>query len=214
MKTLYSLVLDDNVVKEVDALAHKLNTNRSSLINRILAEYVDYVTPERRINDIFTAIDRIMQPSPEFVPLFVPNSCSMSLKSSLRYKYRPTVKYEVELYPGEEEKIGMLSVMFRSQSPALVSAMAEFFGIWKATECKHLVPLTGCGITYELSDGKFTRSITRPEKDCTSSELATVISDYITLFDKLLKSYVAGECSIYDIESAYYSNMVINRIHI
>ena len=44
-KTLYSLVLNDEVVREVDALAHRMGTNRSNLINQILAEYVNYTTP-------------------------------------------------------------------------------------------------------------------------------------------------------------------------
>ena len=56
-KTLYSLMLNDEVVREVDALAHRMGTNRSSLINQILADYVDLTTPERRINDVFSAIE-------------------------------------------------------------------------------------------------------------------------------------------------------------
>ena len=56
-KTLYSLMLNEEVVREVDALAHRMGTNRSSLINRILAEYVGYTTPEQRINDVFAAIE-------------------------------------------------------------------------------------------------------------------------------------------------------------
>ena len=52
-KTLYSLMLSDEVVAEVDRLAHRLGTNRSNLINQILAEHVNLVTPERRINDVF-----------------------------------------------------------------------------------------------------------------------------------------------------------------
>ena len=35
-KTLYSLMLSDDVVRAVDELAHSLGTNRSSLINQIL----------------------------------------------------------------------------------------------------------------------------------------------------------------------------------
>ena len=46
-KNLYSLTLSDEVVREVDALAHRMGTNRSNLINQILAEYVRYTTPER-----------------------------------------------------------------------------------------------------------------------------------------------------------------------
>ena len=59
-KTLYSLVLNGNdVVREVDIMAHKMGTNRSSLINRILAEYVNYVTPEQRIGEVLSAIERL-----------------------------------------------------------------------------------------------------------------------------------------------------------
>lgn len=57
-KTLYSLVLNDDVVREVDIMAHKMGTNRSSLINRILAEYVNYVTPEQRIGEVLSAIEK------------------------------------------------------------------------------------------------------------------------------------------------------------
>ena len=35
-KTLYSLMLSDDVVRAVDEMAHSLGTNRSSLINQIL----------------------------------------------------------------------------------------------------------------------------------------------------------------------------------
>ena len=52
-------MLNDEVVQEVDALAHQLGTNRSALINRILAEYVGFTTPERRINDVLSAMERL-----------------------------------------------------------------------------------------------------------------------------------------------------------
>ena len=61
----------------------------------------------------------------------------MSLKSPLEYKYRPTVKYEVELYRGHDESIGQL-VIFRTQSAALISAMTSFFRLWKQIEDAHL----------------------------------------------------------------------------
>ena len=165
-KTLYSLMLSDDVVREVDVLAHRLGTNRSNLINQILAEYVNLTTPERRINDIFTAIEQMMAPSRELVPFFSPNTFTMSLKSSLEYKYRPTVKYEVELYRGGEGSIGEISVIFRTQSGALIQSMTEFFRLWKHIEDKNLAPLLKGGpIDYALYDGKFVRSISIPSRD-------------------------------------------------
>ena len=204
-KTLYSLVLNDEVVREVDALAHRMGTNRSNLINQILAEYVNYTTPEQRINEVLSAIEQLMAPSRDLVPFFSPNSYSMSLKSSLEYKYRPTVKYEVELYRGAGESIGELTVLFRTQSMALIQGMTDFFRLWKQIEDAHLQPLIGTKIDYALYEGKFIRSIAAPDKDCTTQELASALSDYITLFDKLLKGYLADRYSPHEIEGAYCS---------
>ena len=213
-KTLYSLVLNEEVVREVDALAHRMGTNRSNLINQILAEYVNYTTPEQRINEVLSAIEQLMAPSRELVPFFSPNSYSMSLKSSLEYKYRPTVKYEVELYRGAGESIGELTVLFRTQSMALIQGMTDFFRLWKQIEDAHLQPLTVAKIDYALYDGKFLRSIAAPDKDCTTQELASALSDYITLFDKLLKGYLADRYSPHEIEGAYCSYLNNASLHI
>ena len=213
-KTLYSLMLDEQVVREVDALAHQLGTNRSNLINQILAEYVNYTTPERRINDVLSAIEQLMSPSRELVPFFAPNSFSMSLKSSLEYKYRPTVKYEVELYRSGGDSIGELSVVFRTQSAALISAMTEFFRLWKSIEDVHLYQLTGAKQSYALYEGKFVRSIAAPNKNCTAEELAGAISEYIKLFDRLMKGYLSGRYDAHEVEAAYYSHMLNAPIHV
>ena len=143
-KNLYSLTLSDEVVREVDALAHRLGTNRSALVNRILSEYVSVPTPERRINDIFEAIEALVSPSRELVPFFAPNSQSMSLKSSLAYKYRPTVKYEVDL-GGGEDTLGTLNVVFRTQSAELIAALTDFFRLWARIENVCLAPALGGG---------------------------------------------------------------------
>ena len=207
-KTLYSLMLSDEVVAEVDRLAHRLGTNRSNLINQILAEHVDLVTPERRINDVFSAIEQLLTPSHELVPFVSPNALTMSLKSSLEYKYRPTVKYEVELYRGDSDSLGELTVIFRTQSAPLIRSMTEFFRIWKRIEDAHLRPVMESEPPkYALYDGKFIRSISVPSCDCTSDELAKVISEYIKLFDTMMKGYLGGRLDAHDIEACYFSQL-------
>ena len=207
-KTLYSLMLSDEVVAEVDRLAHRLGTNRSNLINQILAEHVGFVTPERRINDIFSAMEQLIAPSRELVPFFAPNTLTMSMKSSLEYKYRPTVKYEVELYRGDSDYLGELTVICRTQSKALIQSMTEFFRIWKSIEDAHLRPMMEDGAPgYALYEGKFVRSIAIPRRDCTSEELAGVISEYIKLFDSMMKGYLSGRLDARDVEACYFSQL-------
>ena len=230
-KTLYSLILDEDVVREVDLLAHRLGTNRSSLINQILAEYVDYVTPERRISQVLSAVEQLLQPSRELVPFFAPNSSSMSMKSSLEYKYRPTIKYEVELYrdhlmpphivdlndwqvpewpttpEGEERQakdwLTLADTLFEHP---LVEAMTGFFRLWKQIEDLHLAPITGRH-EYALYEGKFLRSLALPERDCSTELLAGSISEYVKLFDRMLKAWLSGSMDAHQVEAAYYSYM-------
>ena len=59
-KSVYSLVLMDDVVEAIDRMAYSMNTSRSNLINSILAERVSYVTPEMRMRDIFSRIEQLM----------------------------------------------------------------------------------------------------------------------------------------------------------
>ena len=55
-KSVYSLVLSDEIVDAVDILAYKNGTSRSAMVNSILANYVSYKTPEMRLGEIFKNI--------------------------------------------------------------------------------------------------------------------------------------------------------------
>ena len=55
-KSVYSLVLSEGVVDAIDGLACRRGTNRSALINEILAEYVSYVTPEMRMRRVLAGM--------------------------------------------------------------------------------------------------------------------------------------------------------------
>ena len=57
---MYSLMLAEDVIREVDRLAAENRTNRSNLVNQILAEYVSLVTPEMHIRNIFDAVESLI----------------------------------------------------------------------------------------------------------------------------------------------------------
>ena len=85
-KSVYSLVLADDVVEAIDRLAYSMNTSRSNLINQILAERVQLLTPEKRMREIFAKIEQLMDS--RFQTLNQPSDAMMSIKSPLRYKYK------------------------------------------------------------------------------------------------------------------------------
>lgn len=68
-KSVYSIVLSDEVVQAVDEMAYRMNTSRSNLINQLLAERVSLTTPEMRMREIFSlvgqALDSRFLPAPQ-----------------------------------------------------------------------------------------------------------------------------------------------------
>ena len=91
LKNVYSLMLEDDVVAAIDRLAYLQNTNRSGLVNRILAEYASVVTPEQRIRETFSRITALLGGQDSF-RLAAPSDTMLSLSSALLYKYNPTVR--------------------------------------------------------------------------------------------------------------------------
>ncbi len=212
-KTLYSLMLSDEVIREVDLIAHSRGTNRSNLINQILADYVSVMTPEKRIEDIFRAVESLIAPSRELASFSYPNQTTMSLKSSLEYKYRPTMKYEVQLFRDGGAALGELSVIYRTQSAVLIDTLTAFFRLWAQIEQKYL-PARGVEIPqYALYDNRFTRSIAIPhDKNYGNDDIAAAISDYIKLFDICMKKAVSGKTSLGELEHIYMNYLKTEAI--
>ena len=196
-KSLYSLMLMDELVEKVDELAARQGTNRSNLVNQILAGYLSVTTPEMRIGSVFRQIESLMnEEMGGIVPFVNPHQLTMSMKSSLAYKYRPTLKYELELFRRPAGALGRLSVIFRSQSAALISAMDSFFRLWISLEDRYLSAAYERGLLerpeYLLYEGRFSRTVAPPrDRDYDSEQLAREINDYINMFDRLLKEYLA-----------------------
>lgn len=196
-KVLYSLMLSEDVMREIDALAHRMGTNRSNLVNLILAERVEIQTPEQQINDIFTTMEQLFSASRELVPLFTPNTQRVTVRSSLAYKYHPTLRYEVELergfYPGEP--IGTLMINFRTQSQGLLELLGRFFRCLSRIEDR-LLPTD---VSYTMDDYRFTRTLSYPVKKGAADneplhadEISKAITEYVSLIDRMLKACIGG----------------------
>ena len=189
-KSLYSLMLSDEVVAEVDRLALHAQTNRSNLVNQILAEYCSLLTPEKRIAQIFERVERFFDGG-ELAAFLTPHQPTMLLKTSLNYRYRPTVRYELRLYPAPENgTVGELHVSLRTQSAALLAFMEEFFSRWIPAEAA-VLKARGPLPSYGLSAGRFDRSIRLPE-GMDAEAFSDAISSYVQLIDGAVKRSVDG----------------------
>ena len=190
MKSVYSLMLDDGVVAAIDRLAYLQNTNRSGLVNRILAEYASYVTPEQRIREAFGRISALLDGQDSFQPIMQPSDTMLSFRSALLYKYNPTVRYSVELFRTQVGEIGELRVSLRTQNNTLIAYMTYFYRLWTRIEETHLG-----AVDSRVADGKLVRRLTvrttrRSSEASPSPEtIGDLIAAYIRVLDRALKAF-------------------------
>lgn len=202
-KSVYSLVLTDDVVAEIDRIAYENGTSRSNTVNQILAEYVSYDTPEKRIREVFSEVENLLTGSSRFQVMMQPSDSMFSLRSALAYKYNPTVRYSVELNRNLQPAIGELRVSVRSQSSALRLYMLQFFKLWSRIE-QNLVGHVECA----MADDRYIRRLAvAKDRKLDNEALGQAIAEYIRLFDTALKLFFnhldQPETAIARVESLY-----------
>ena len=211
-KVMYSLMLDDEVVSIIDKLALKKGTTRSNLVNQILAEHASYLTPEKKIDSIFRQMEEILRMDEGIVPTSTPSQSIMSIRSSLEYKYRPTVKYDLRLYRVQDDGcIGELSVSVRTRSAELLQKTEEFFLLWAKFENAYLAPIYNKEkIGHEISPSRMIRKIPIiPGKEYTPKSLGEAISSYIRIFDSAIKAYAVQRLSREEIERLFRDRSLV-----
>lgn len=188
-KSIYSLVLSDAVVEAADRMAYQRGTSRSALIDELLAEALSCVTPEMRMRDIFISLEEIMKTSQAFRLMGRNSDSLLSIHSALQYKYRPTIRYSIELYRQfQGNAFGELRIQSRTQNGQLLAALEDFYGMWIETE-HHF--LGHDAATYHLYAGKLVRSLSLPKGKtyCSEEALGEGIGSYIQCFDRGMKLY-------------------------
>ena len=125
----------------------------------------------------------------------------MNLRSSLDYKYNPSVKYSLELYKGGDA-IGALKMSMRTQNAALISYMMDFYKLFAGLESSYIK-----GTSYYLEGDKFVRELKdRTGRQMTAEELGNAIAEYIKMVDKCLKAY------FYNIDNEKAATFEVDRI--
>ena len=94
-KSVYSLVLVDELVRRLDRAAYARGLSRSGMINEILADYLSVVTPEMQMQQALDTVQNLLGGGEELQLVTPPSGGGMVLRSALRYKYNPTVRYAI-----------------------------------------------------------------------------------------------------------------------
>ncbi len=183
-KSVYSLVLMDDVVAEVDRLAYEMHTNRSNMINQILAEYCSMLTPEKRMRSTLEQLVELLGAG-GFQALVQPSATMLTVRSALNFKYNPSVRYRVELFRSEQPEFGQLQVQLRTQNRELIFYLEQFEHIWAALEQKYLNEPR-----YSIENGRYLRNLRyHPLFESQSGLMGEAIGRYVNTFDRALKIY-------------------------
>lgn len=184
-KSVYSIVLMDDVVQAIDALAYRLGTSRSNLMNQILAEKVALITPEMQMRNVFNEVEKLLDGYGHFQIQPQAADSMMSIRSVLRYKYNPTIRYAITLDRSVDQRIGELKVISRTQSDVLQKYLLQFFELWTLQEKQ--VKLPGWRVDQ---GGKWTRELIKYNPTiCEGEQIAEAIAEYIKAVDQGIKIY-------------------------
>lgn len=193
-RSIYSLVLADDVIKAVDREASRLGTSRSNLINQILAAELSCVTPEMRMHDIFDSLTEHIGRS--FQIQQQRSASLMTMKTALEYKYRPTISYRVELARSPDIFIGTLRVSVRTMNEKLMDMFRNFFMYWSDMESEHLSRLKYGEELSDLTTVTFVRKLLNTGLD--DQNTACAIGSYLDTLNRSLQTYFANPSCLRD----------------
>ncbi|MEG2015113.1 MAG: hypothetical protein RR086_05210, partial [Clostridia bacterium] len=186
-KSVFSLVLGDEIIEQVDKLAYGKGISRSNMVNEILAEFISYETPQKRMGNIFSEVERLLNGSDVLKFLSQPTASMASIRSALTYRYNPTVKYSVELTTSDNKHFGNLKVSLRTQNEELIKQIMIFYGYWTYLENKYVGK-----VDSRSYDGKFERNFVLPDsEELSSAVLGQAITMYIRNMDEIMNLYFA-----------------------
>lgn len=194
-RNVYSLVLLEDVVQAVDRLACARGTSRSGLINQILADYLSCTTPEERIREIFGRMEQMLTDSENIQVRSPESGTRLTMRSTLRYRYHPTVRYALELSRREGAAVGELRISLRTQNRQLETLLTAFFKFREHMENRWIGSrFPGGRVPCEIGPGRYCRTLPYPasEEDRTSERIAEAICAYIREFDRELKRYFSS----------------------
>ncbi|MBR1867379.1 MAG: hypothetical protein IJ800_02230 [Clostridia bacterium] len=184
-KSVYSVILNDDLVAELDKAAYNNGVSRSAMLDRILAEYLTVETPVTRMESIFSEMERLIGGWSGMKFVNQPSVSMASVQSALVYRYNPTVKYSVELFQSGDD-LGVIKMSLRTQNPVLISLMESFYNFFIYLEAKYLGERS-----YSYEDGRFSRVLKRAD-GLSAEKSGEAIANFVRSVNFILNQYFSG----------------------
>ena len=188
-KSLYSLTLFDDLVEEIDKLAYMRNSNRSQLVNDILASFLGVKTPEQKIKQVIEQLTARLEDT--LVVRQVNEASSVQLGTYLKFKYNPTIQYSYEFISFNNRKYAILKISSRTKSNELMILLEKFF-LWLCQMDLNFCEDKNVEVDYDPTKNRFTRVFKELNiQGKESAFLSNYLSSYVKMVDHCLEHYFA-----------------------
>jgi len=194
----------DSMMQRLRMMSRERDMPVNDLIDRALGDYLSFHETGINLFDIINSIENHLTSAEHFVTDVDLYNHAISVKSPIRYVYRPELKYQISIAQNDRVSIGKMSVALRSNDMNTLRSFSAFINLWVSLEKKYIRSRER--IEYISDAGYFERKVYLPANDrqISGQEIGEAISDYISAFDELLKHYFTrSEGSVQEIERMY-----------
>jgi hypothetical protein len=192
-KNVYSILLSDEIIRQVDKVAYANATSRSNMINRILAQYLSFETPEQRTQNIYESIVAHFENADMFQRLAQQTASTLTINSALPFKYNPTVSYRVKVHKLYDDTVGEIKLHFRTQNKQLLARLNDFYEAWAEIEQTNAYAHKHHGgAVFVAEDGKPTKYLVLDAEEDADLRLSENIAAYIELINTALCTFISA----------------------
>ncbi len=184
-KSIYSLLLSDEVVHQLDMLAATRGLSRSAVIDAILADYAGVSNGDEKMRSVWQEMEKMLART--HTMHFVNNAQTnlAQIVTTLPFKYSPKIRYQLEL-SGKNDRICAITLNTRTQNPLLTTAFNNFYERLAVLERQYLN-----NVSARFGNGKYVSVLYGNKNEPTN--VACEILEYVVTLDGMLRSWLNGD---------------------
>lgn len=193
-KQVYSLVLSDQVIEKIDREAMVRGSNRSQIINDILCQQFGVWTPDLKMNRVMDIMAERLGLVESMQMVSASRGNTLQLRTTVSYKYKPKLKYVIEMSGKVQPVLAQLKIYSRTTSEPFLQGLVMFFGYLSEFEesiASNIALRQVRSSGYSFEDNKFVKAFecdwTRT--DVEAEAIAAYLCSYIQFLDEAIKMY-------------------------
>ena len=214
---IYSIIVEDDLMEQVDRVAYGKGMSRSQIINEMIAEYLNLVTPEYKINQVMEHIAKRIHIMNEIQYVSESKGNSIQCRATVAYKYNPKIRYMLELSGKDMNKMATLNIISRTQNAEFYTHLLKFFSIVETIEEFEQVGFRRYSIKsspFQTEGNRIIRDFYYDwmHEDLSIEEISNFLSNYIEMLNHSMNAYFnqlnLGEMEKYKLITNIYNHYI------